>query len=121
MLVRTLVAGLALSSLAACTTPMAYTDKPMTPFDRDTEYAVEDTPGGFALTVNYGRYQFIPESAAVATACKAALTSVAHDVAQRKGRQIEQVNEQRIKLSIGRNGFSGVTSCSATAPIAWKG
>ncbi|AGW91515.1 hypothetical protein N234_15910 [Ralstonia pickettii DTP0602] len=120
MKTRRIAATLAILSLAACTTPSAFTDKPMTQFDRDTEYAVDDTQSGFVITINYSRYQFIPESGALAAACKAALTSVAHDIAERKGRRIEPVNEQRIKLSLGRNGLSGVTSCSATAPIMWK-
>lgn len=106
--------------VGACATPITYTDKPMAAFDRDTEYAMEDRPGGFTLTINYSRYQFIPESSALAAACKAALTSVAHDLAEKKGRRIQPVNEQRIKISFGRNGFTGVTSCSATAPVDWQ-
>ncbi|WP_439684839.1 hypothetical protein MNJPNG_04855 [Cupriavidus oxalaticus] len=92
----------------------------MTSFDRDTDYAVDDLPGGFTLTVNYSRYQFVPELSAVATACKATLTSIAHDLAAQKGRAIEPIDEQRIKLSMGRNGFTGMTSCSASAPVKWR-
>jgi hypothetical protein len=52
-------------------------------------------------------------------ACKQAFTSLAYDLADQRGRKIVPINEQRIKMSFGRNGFSGTTSCSATAPVEW--
>ena len=106
--------------LAACATPVSHTNAPMATYDKDTEYAVEDRPGGFGLTVYYSRYQFIPESDAVATACKSALTALAWEIAERKGQTIEPVNEQRIRISMGRNGVSGITSCQAFAVVEWK-
>ena len=106
--------------IAGCATPMSYTKRPMTAVDRDTEYAIEDREDGFVITLNYTRYQFIPESSAVATACKSALTSLAFDHADRKKRKIEPINEQRIRLSMGRNGFTGITSCSGQASVQWQ-
>lgn len=105
--------------VSACATPVTYTDRPLQRFDKDTEYAVEGRTGGFTVTVYYSRYQFIPESDAVAVACKQALTAVAHDVAEGRGKKIQQINEQRIRISMGRNGVTGVTSCSATAPAEY--
>lgn len=119
-MVKMMVIAAAIAALSGCTTPMGYTNAPMTSFDKDTEYAVVERPGGFTLTVHYGRYQFIPESGALAASCKAALTSIAHEVAERKGRAIEPVNEQRIQLSMGRNGLTGMTTCTATVPVTWK-
>ena len=92
----------------------------MSAYDKDTEYVVEDTGDGFIVTVNYTRYQFIPESSAVATACKSALTTIAWDIADRRRKKIEAVNEQRIRLSMGRNGVTGITSCQASAPVKWR-
>lgn len=112
-----LAAGLALTS---CATPVGYTNQPMMSYDKDTEYRTDDIPDGFALTIYYSRYQFIPETSATATACKQALTSLAYDLAERRGRKIKPVNEQRIKMSFGRNGVTGITSCSATAPVEWR-
>lgn len=106
--------------LSACATPVSHTNIPLSTYDKDTEYGVEDSPDGFAITVYYSRYQFIPESDAVATACKSALTSIAWDVAELKGKIIEPVNEQRVRLSMGRNGLSGITSCQASAVVKWK-
>jgi hypothetical protein len=103
--------------LGACATPVGHSNRPMETYDRDTEYQMEERPGGFALTIYYSRYQFIPESDAVALACRSSLTAIAYEVAERRGRRIQQVNEQRIRLSMGRNGVTGITSCSATVPV----
>lgn len=116
-LISTVTACLLLTSCAA---PVSYTNAPMAYNDKDSEYAIEETAFGFILTVNYSRYQFIPESSATATACKAALTSIAWKISDQRHREIETINEQRIAISMGRNSLSGVTSCSAQAPITWK-
>jgi hypothetical protein len=108
------------AAVAGCATPASYTAAPMLTYDKDTEYAIEDRTDGFDLTVNYSRYQMVPESSALATACKSALTAIAWDVAKKRAREIEPVNEQRIRISMGRNGLSGITSCSANAPVSWK-
>lgn len=92
----------------------------MLTYDKDTEYSMSDRVNGFDLTVNYSRYQFIPESSAVAVACKSALTSLAHELADKKGRKIKPLNEQRIRISMGRNGLTGITSCSAQAVAEWE-
>jgi hypothetical protein len=106
--------------LTACATPVSHTNIPLATYDKDTKYGIEERPDGFAITVYYSRYQFIPESDVVATGCKSALTSIAWEVAEKKGRQIEPINEQRIRISMGRNGFTGITSCSAYAIANWK-
>jgi hypothetical protein len=111
--------GLALA-VAACATPVGHTTRPMQTYDRDTEYTVEPRPGGFSLTIYYSRYQFIPEGDAVAIACRSSLTAIAHEIAERQGRRVRQINEQRIRISMGRNGVSGITSCSATAPVEYE-
>lgn len=112
-------AGAVALALAGCATPVSYTNAPMVGYDKNTEYAFEEKPGGFDLTVYYARYQFIPESDAVATACKAALMSLAWELAEQRGKKIQPINEQRIKLSMGRNGFGGMTLCSAFTTASW--
>ena len=107
-------------SLFGCSTATIYTDKPMIRHDKDTEYSVEDNQNGFVLSIFYERYQFTPESTSVAASCKSALTSLAWEIAQKKGRDIQQINDQQIKLSMGRNGFTGITSCSASVPVKLK-
>jgi hypothetical protein len=60
-----------------CATPVSHTNIPLATYDKDTEYGIEDRQDGFGITVYYSRYQFIPESDAVATACKSQLTAIA--------------------------------------------
>ncbi len=107
-------------TLTGCATPVGYTNEPMARYDKDTEYRVDDRPNGFTLTIYYSRYQFIPESDAVAVACRQALTALAHEIAEKRGRQIKPIDTQRIRMSFGRNGVTGITSCSATAPADWS-
>jgi len=108
------------SALIGCATPTRMTDAPMIPYDKDTEYAVTPRADGFSIAINYSRYQFIPESSAVAAACKSALTAIAYEQADKQGRKIQPLNEQRIRISMGRNGMSGITSCSALAVAEWQ-
>ncbi len=106
--------------VVGCATPMQQTDAPMITYDRDTEYSVASKPDGFAITIYYSRYQFIPESSAVAVACKSALMAIVYEHADKQGRKIQPINEQRIRVSMGRNGFTGITSCSASAVADWQ-
>lgn len=107
-------------ALSACATPVSHTNVPLATYDKDTEFGIEDRPDGFGITVYYSRYQFIPESDAVAIACKSALTAIAWEVSEKRGREMEPINEQRIRVSMGRNGLSGITSCQASAVAKWK-
>lgn len=111
---------IAMLGLSACTYANTYSEQPMKALDRNSEYSVVDNPKGFTITVQYARYQMIPETQAVVEACKSALLSSAYDYAEGKGRKIQAINEQRIKLSTGRNGLSGMTSCSASVPAEYK-
>lgn len=114
------ISAVVLILLAGCTTPVSYTTGPTSRFDKDTEYSVVERPDGFNIAVDYSRYQFIPESGAVAVACKSALTSVAWDHARKIGKAIDPINDQEIRLSMGRNGLTGITSCNAAVNVYWK-
>lgn len=120
MKTTTTTALLLVITLMGCATATKQTDAAMTPYDKDTEYAVAPRPDGFALAVNYSRYQFIPESDAVAVACRSALMAITYEQADKQGRKIKPLNEQRIRISMGRNGLSGITSCSASAIAEWQ-
>ena len=106
--------------VSGCATPVSHTNIPLSTFDKDTEYGIKPNTDGFGITVYYSRYQFIPESSAVATACKSQLTAIAWQHSDKAGKLIRPINEQRIQISMGRNGFSGITSCQATAIVEWK-
>jgi hypothetical protein len=106
--------------VTGCATPVSHTNIPVSTYDKDTEYGIEETNTGFGITVYYSRYQFIPESSAVSIACKSQLTSIAWEHADKSGRPIKQINEQRIRVSMGRNGITGITSCQAYGVAEWK-
>ena len=99
--------------LAGCATPVKHIEGNMERIDDNTQLATTERLGGFAIEVRYARYQFIPESDAVAVACKQALTAAAYNVAEKRGKKITPMNEQRIQISMGRNGLTGITSCRA--------
>ena len=106
--------------LAGCATPVQYTDSPMSQYDKNTKYVIEESENGFSITIAYSRYQFIPESSAVSTACKSQLTAIAWEHSDSVAKEIEPINEQRIHISMGRNGMSGITSCQANTTVKWK-
>lgn len=106
--------------LTGCTTPAQYGSAPMERLDKDTEYRVEERQNGFQLIVSYSAYAFLPESSAILRMCKQTITSLAYDVAEKRGRHIKPIVEQRIRTSLGRNGLTGMSSCSATAPVEWE-
>ncbi|MFM7344134.1 MAG: hypothetical protein ACKO1J_02040 [Tagaea sp.] len=106
--------------MAGCAGPAVNNDLPMIRYDRDTEYRTEDTALGFTVTINHSRGQLLPELSAVGQSCRQALTAVAGDIAERRGRRIAPINDQRIRTSFVRNPLLGVTYCSATAPVFWE-
>lgn len=100
--------------------PVSHTNMPLSTYDKDTEYGIEENEKGFGITVYYSRYQFIPESSSVSIACKQMLTSIAWEYSDKVGKKIKPVNEQRIRISMGRNGISGITSCQSYALVEWN-
>jgi len=107
-------------AITSCAAPMSFSDMPLSRYDKNTEYGIKDRTDGFDIAVLYSKYELIPASDAVAMACKSSLTSIAWEVSEKKGRQIAPINEQTIKISMGRNGLSGMTSCRAFATAKWK-
>jgi hypothetical protein len=41
--------------LGACATPVSHTNTPLSTYDKNTEYGVDDRPDGFGITVYYSR------------------------------------------------------------------
>lgn len=105
--------------MTACTQANV-TSARMTEYDENTKYLIEPNATGFRITVDYSRYQFIPESDALLTACRSALTSIAYEVARTQQKAIDTINEQEIRLSSGRNGLTGLTTCQATVPVHYQ-
>jgi hypothetical protein len=109
-----------LLALGACTTP-ADVSRPLDAGKgNDAKIKIADTKNGFTVDVRYSRYQFIPESSALLEACRSIVTARAFEEASNRGREIEPINEQSIRISTGRNGLLGLTSCRAFAEARWK-
>jgi len=107
-------------ALAACTHP-ADVSRPLTEIsDKNAKFTVLDTPTGFTVEVRYSRYQFMPEAGALLVACRSLVTARAYDEAKKRGREIDAINEQTIRVSTGRNELSGRTACRAFAEATFK-
>jgi len=116
---KTLVLSAALA-VAACTHP-ADVSRPLTEVaDKNAHFTVKDIPGGFSVEVRYSRYQFVPEASALLVACRSLVTARAYDEAKTRGREIEQINEQTIRVSTGRNIVKARTACRAFAEAHFK-
>jgi len=109
-----------ISLLGACAQPTLYDTAPMSQYDQHTKYMRNDSLKGFTVNVIYERYQFIPESDAVALACKQAATALVFELADAEGRMLKPINHDRIRLSMGRNGVTGITSCSISVPVFYE-
>lgn len=106
--------------LAACATPVQFTDKPMKVYDKETEYYVEQNDQGLMVYVTYGSYQFIPDQSPVIDLCRAATVQVAMEEAQHIGRAIQDIDPKTIRLSMGRNIWTGTTTCSSKLFVTFK-
>ena len=106
--------------VVGCSVPATFTDAPMSPYDNHTKYRVDDSDKGFVIVIAYSRYLGHAESEAIATECKSALTNIAYIHADKVGRKIQPVNEQRIQLSLGYSVLTGVGECSARTEVEWQ-
>jgi len=110
----------ALVALTGCTHP-ADVSHPLTEVaDKNAHFTVKDIPGGFSVEVRYSRYQFVPEASALLVACRSLVTARAYDEAKARGREIEPINEQTIRVSTGRNIVKARTACRAFAEAHFK-
>lgn len=105
--------------VGGCSNPQRFATGPMTKWDDDNRYHVEPKPGGFLLTVYSSDYQFFPSPGALVATTKSNITAIAHELAAREGKRIKPIDEQKIKISTGRNGWSGSTKCSAQVPVEY--
>jgi len=109
-----------IAGLVGCATPARHSGAPYRQLDKDTEYSVEDRPNGFRLSVTHSRHQFWPELSKVERACRTTVISVAHDIAVQRGRRIRPIPEERVRVDTGRNIWTGVSFCSASATAEYE-
>lgn len=114
-------AALACATLvSACTTP-ADVSKPMTADNNNNaKFDIKNTASGFTVDLKYSRYQFVPAPDAVLVECRLLTAARAYDEAKTKGREIQPINDQDIRVSTGRNIIGGRTTCRAFVEARWK-
>jgi hypothetical protein len=88
-------------ALAACTAPADVSRPLIEVADKNAKFTIKNTPTGFSVEVRYSRYQFVPEADALFVACRSLLTARALDEATTRGREIDPINEQAIRVSAG--------------------
>jgi len=114
-----LVAATALT-IVACASAPRYTDKPYTRYDKNTEYVISDESDGFTVFVYYSVHQYYPNENAVQQVARQNVMAIAYEYADRNKKEIQPINEQRIKISSARNGLLGRTTASASLRIFYK-
>lgn len=75
---------------------------------------------GFNLKVTHERWQFKPDLDQMFEVCRESIHLQANRVAQAKGKEIEPIDNDRIQMDYDRDHGSGVSSCTATYPVAYK-
>lgn len=117
---KKIMPALCLAILSACTTP-ADVSKPLTAGgDKNAKFDIKQTAGGFTVDLRYSRYQFIPEAGALLTACRSIIIARVEEEAKVRGRAIKPIDEQAVRVSVGRNILSGRTACRAFVEAVWN-
>jgi hypothetical protein len=115
----TIILG-AFALLSSCTTP-ADVSKPLSAGgDKNAKFEIKDTASGFTVDLRYSRYQFVPEADALLVACRSIATTRAYEEAKNRGREIQPINEQTLRVSVGRNIINARTTCRAFVEASWK-
>lgn len=111
---------LCLAFVSACTRP-ADVSKPLSAGgDKNAKFTIKDTANGFTVDLRYSRYQFVPEADALLVACRSIATTRAYEEAKSRGREIQPINEQTLRVSVGRNIINARTACRAFVEAVWK-
>jgi len=118
--VRTASLFLLILTAGACTTPSDVSQPLSSVPDKNAKTSVKDIPGGFSVDVSYSRYQFIPETGAVITACKSIALAQVRDVSTGRSRAVQTLSSDDVRVSTGRNGLTGHTSCRAFVEAKWR-
>lgn len=106
-------------TLAACTRPTEYRGEGMIKYRDRVTYKVTPAADGFRLLVNHWQYQFVPARGRSHEACRLYLMEIAGVEARRRGRAIQPVRREAIRVDSGRNILSGNTTCAASYDVKW--
>lgn len=111
---------LLLCFLVGCGKPFIYSNETLIKYDNHARYRIGENEKGFKIIVYYSRYQFIPESVGVKVACRNYVKRIADEIAEQKGKKLLPIDEQEIRISINRDDYTGITSCSARVSVKYE-
>jgi len=106
--------------VAACTTPADVSMPLSAGGDKNAKFDIADTANGFTVDLTYSRYQFVPEGDALIVACKSIATNRAYEEAKKKGKEILPIDDDAIRVSIGRNILNARTACRAFVEATYQ-
>lgn len=109
----------ALFMLCACFSAKPLTSKSLTQYDEHTDYRVDDSRGGFTVTVYYSRYQFFTERYDILAEVEDRVRKIATAYAEKKRRQIRPIDTNRAVISWGRKPMPGITTCHYQVPVEY--
>lgn len=75
---------------------------------------------GFNLKVTHSRWQFKPDLDEMFAVCRNSIHVYAAQVSQAEGKEIQPIDNDKIDLGYDRDHGSGVSTCTATYPVAYK-
>lgn len=89
------------------------------PRDAKGEFHIEERPGGFTILLEYARHQTWQDDGPVVRTCRAALASIAREVADIRGRVVKPIDETAIAVAVRRNEATRLTSCDASLVVEY--
>ena len=113
-LTATLCLMIAVTILGGCMTTN-FTDKKMDKHSYGADYAYDLTNAELIIYVSKNKYQFFPDASAVIEECKSAVQPIRYSVVKKENIRTEKKPKNGIQVSSGRNGVTGITSCSGKA------
>lgn len=83
------------------------------------DYGVMESSDGLKISLNYSKYQFIPDRDAVREVCVTQTKRVANAFAAENDKKLKEISDSAIKVSTRRNAGSGMTSCQSTLSVGY--
>ena len=99
---------------AGCVTTK-FTDKTMLRHNTGADYAYDLKKEELAVYVSKSKYQFFPDASAVIEECKSSIKPILLSISREKNIRTETTPVGGIQVTSGRNGLTGMTSCTGKA------
>ena len=108
---------LSLCVLAACSSAADFTTAAYDRRSGQTLWRLDEQPRGFVVSVRQNQRRFVPYEGTVEQSCRREATVLALMEARKRGISDSALDERLVRSSVGQNGLTGVTSCTAQATV----